>query len=127
MAFTPRAITIPGRTVQVGVNTFGPLAVPSGASEADFRVDRTQFLDPASSVNGVLEVSQDSGSTWQAQGTFGDHGGIPGTDPGDPPIADFYMLGLNLGDPTNVNRRVKLTLTVTGGPFVTSGGSVALR
>ena len=120
-------IQIPGRTVNVGVNVFGPVTIPTGVSQADFRVDRTQFLDPGATVQGVLEVSQNGGTNWTEQGRFGDSGGVPVSDPGDPPITDFYMLGINLGNPANNNRRVRLTLTVTGSAFTTSGGSVELR
>lgn len=55
-------------TYQAGTREWGPVAVPTGLSVLDVRVDRTDWTDAAARLAWTMELSPDAGATWYSLG-----------------------------------------------------------
>lgn len=122
-------IPIGSQTAPVGVTVIGPFSVPVNDSHFLLSLDAVAFnlLSPSSVITWKTELSQDNGVTWgsEASGTrAGNSGPLPVTADSD---GSKFIIATDLFNPTNPNRKMKLTLTVAGPVSVTtSGGSLVL-
>lgn len=101
-----------------GTYNFGPVDVPDDADAADFRIQsytaETPLIwpDVATGVEVAMECSID-GAPWGGMGGMAMNGG-PHTGKGGVVLAWVKGGG---GLPSGVNRRVRGTKSVTGGPL----------
>lgn len=113
---------IPGGTYQKGSANLGPAIVPVGLVFVRLEFDITLFTETDRAIAFSLEISYDNGITWrflagatQPGGTFVDDEGLRQTK-------GFFEA--RLPEPTNVARQVRGTITITGGVFLTLGGTL---
>jgi hypothetical protein len=117
----PGSVTFPQGTY--GPGTLAPFEqnVQGTLSTATFTYDIRQHTNPAVLVSIVVEWSDDGGSTWHPLGAFSRRGGPAGTTPGG--VAATTSV-LTITVPPAQPRRVRATITITGGSVVTSGSLV---
>ena len=97
-----------------------PVSVPVGLTRIRVEFDITTFLDPATEFNVVVERSRNgNGGPWELDFAFTRRGGPSFGDGGLPDTVCY--LQTDLPEPTNAQRRMRGTVTITGGVFVTSG------
>ena len=114
-------LTIPLTTLSDGVRSFGPAAVADSDKVTVLTVDRTpagglNSLTAATTIDLLVEQSDDGGVTWFLivdgiiQGGPVPQGKAP---PGTSQVACTFAPG--------TGRRVRATMTVTGGPVTMQG------
>lgn len=116
-------------TYGVGSIMTEPVAVPTGAMEVNFRLDRAQYLNPAVTADIFADLSLDGGLTWAstnpgpATGSFpigaGTVGGVVSDKRGL--FVRFSSLGTSMPQPTNPDRRIRIIVAIAGGPLTTMG------
>jgi hypothetical protein len=124
---TTQTFTIlPQGTYPVGTRTLPAANVPQGAISATLALSRAQWLDPAVKVSARFELSVDGGVTWSPDPSgqsVWPWGNFPLTfeSEGDPSGRGTSNVNGDLGDPTNPNRKIRGTVTISGGPLTTIG------
>ena len=116
---TFEAILVPEATYPTGVYEVPAVAVPTGYSVGYIRVSRDVWLDPETRAEWTIFLSQDAGSTWTLLSRGSATGGIK-VDPRTGLPNPFSKIGASLPQPANTNRRVKATVTISGGPITTT-------
>jgi len=112
-------------TLHAGVTNLPQRSVPLGATSFTITIDRTNWTDPALKLAISIEISLDGGVTWASDSAATYEGGpAPTPTPIQPNPVNQSVLTSDLGDPTNTNRMVRGTLTLTGGNLVTSGSLI---
>jgi hypothetical protein len=118
-------LTIPLTTLPDGARIFGPAAVADADTRVALTVDRTpagglNSLTAATSIDLLVEQSNDGGATW----FLIVDGSIPGgvqqafrQPPGTPATSDQITVTFAPG----TGRRARATMTVTGGPVAVQG------
>lgn len=113
-------IPIPSQVYPPGVIALPQTPVPVGIDRAHLTLDAVQWTDPQTLLSVQLWLSYDSGVTWLPGGG--------GTARGEPDRRGKTGLPLTTvafmwtwPEPDNPNRRVKGTLTLSGGSLQTSG------
>lgn len=105
------AVTILPAGTYTGSVVLGPMPIPAGATFVDVLIDRTNWTDQSTALNGAAEVSLDGGATWQSIGGIGAPGGA------------FVLRGklvtqgsasFGLPDAANANRQLRATMVCTG-------------
>ena len=102
-----------------GVNTYGPFNVAGSLSQATASLHITQHSDPGITLAVSIEISLDNGVTWQVMGGFTRNGGPVPIDQYGNPINNAVMIVMQ--PHTTGGRRIRLTMTITGGVINTSG------
>lgn len=119
-------VVLPAGTYPVGTRVLGPANVPVGTSEIELSLDGAAMTDPALHVAITLDLSLDSGVTWNNPHPQADpfpvgmtlDGGAKNRQGG---ALARYTIGTFLPDSTNPNRRVRATVVISGTPLTTSG------
>ncbi len=112
---------IPLGNYAAGSYNFGPIDIADSVTRCDFKVARCTTADPTIwplatvALSVQLEVSVDGGA-WVGQGGFSAVGGIANTKVGAE--ATHSIGGGNF--PAGVNRRVRGSVTITGGTLRSS-------
>lgn len=103
----------------------GPAAVPVGISNLSFTFDKTNWTDPAITLDIIVDISFDGGVTWNPQPDsvpfpygFTAEGG--GTDKFGNPLTAVTGAPSFVPQPQNAQRRVRATVIVAGGAIQTS-------
>jgi len=110
------------RNYQPGTYNIPSTAIPVGVTKVTMTLNRTNWTNPASKVAFFFERSPDGGATWLFEGAFTAEGGAV-TGP-DGTVATQTSATFSFPDPTNANRKVRGTLTVSGVAFKTDGSIV---
>lgn len=104
--------------------TVGPYSVPAGMSSFSLSADVSQAMGAGNSFDVGIERSIANGP-WQRFDGFGETGGYASDDPQT--CADTFWIA---GDgPTRYgfpSMRVRVVITVTGAPFVVTGGTLVV-
>lgn len=104
----------------------GPVALPTGASSISLSLLRctpsnlTIWPNASTTVALNADLSLDGGTTWQPWFTFTSQGGQV-TPEGGSTVAPTTYFTTSIPAPANANRKVRATLTITGGPLKTAG------
>jgi len=115
-------LTIPLTTLPNGVRVFGPANVADTDHQTVLTVDRTvtgglAFLTAATTIEVLVEQSNDGGTTW-FELVDGVLAGGPVADKGGGQLTQATV-GVSYGPGTG--RRTRATLTVAGGPVAVQG------
>ena len=123
--------TVPRGNFPAGVRQFGPFDVDPTIGHVLVQLDRTDWLDPAVKVAIRLDLSLDGGVTWSPDPAgqtvfpwapfpvnFTGQGGVL-TGPGGV-VRQFSEVSFDVPQVGNVNRKIRCTMTVTGGLLRTS-------
>jgi len=116
-------LTIPLTTLNTGAHTFGPATVADADKAAALTVDRTpagglNSLTAATSIDLLIEQSDDGGATWFLLVDGSIPGGAqPAFRGGGTATSDTIAVSFAPG----AGRRVRATMTVTGGPVAVQG------
>lgn len=105
------------RTYQPGAYDSQALNVPLGYSTFTLDIDRTDWLDPTIKVAGRIDLSLDGGQTWTLGYVAFTAEGGPLKPPSPLPGAldpNHTIVNSDLGDPSNANRQVRSSLTISG-------------
>jgi hypothetical protein len=127
----PIEVTIlPYAEYSEGVYETPAVNVPTGYTLGYIKINREEWLDPATRITWSIELSQDSGANWQTIVSAGSDGGLrlcPSSPvwrfnsccagPGAPLTCS--LVGTSLLQADNPNRQVRGTVTVIGGPVTT--------
>lgn len=119
-------VILPQATYPIGTRTVGPANVPQNATKVEMALDGAAMTDPALHVSMTLDLSLDNGATWNLPHPQVDPFPIGMTLDGGAlnrqglPLAT-YTLGTQLPDPTNANRKIRMTVTISGTPLTTQG------
>lgn len=120
---TGSIVAFPLNNYATGSRTTAPHTIPGQISTVTFAVARCTTADPtiwpnqSTTLEAILEVSEDGGATWNPHGSFTAEGGIaPGRFGGEAAESSgvFPFPGLASVD-------ARLTLTVAGGPLRSFG------
>jgi hypothetical protein len=112
-------------TYPPGVYEIPATVVPTGYTVGYVRLSRAAWTDPTTRVDWVSQLSQDSGASWEVLVSGGARGGVVIDASTELPRA-YSTIGAILPQPANAGRRIKATVTISGGP-VTSSVSVELQ
>ena len=102
-----------------GIRTFGPVAIPLNLASVKIDFDVAAHLDPLVELRMAIEISFDSGGTWRDFFGFTRFGGIGHEDDGSVSLVAYRRT--SIPQPTNPQRRLRGTFTLTGGSLTTSG------
>lgn len=103
--------TFPNRRYNQGVDTFGPVAVPVGASQLTLKATRDAWPQIGSEIIQVIaQMSFDGGNTWIDWGGFGAYGGDAIQRDGS--IAPESTFNIALPDSQNPQRQLRGRVTV---------------
>lgn len=120
---TATTILMAPQTWAEGTRTSADLDVAQGATVAKLAVDVTSMTDTSNSMELLLEVSADSGQTWQTWGPYIFHGKT--LRPGGP-AQRLSNCEIPLFDSANRNRKLRGTVVLRG-PSVDTGATIEIR
>jgi hypothetical protein len=107
------AAAAPGSTIHVGTPvSYGPVAIPQGANLMDLHFDVSTWLITSDSLVIVSQISFDGGVTWNDLISINRPGGATGDDGITVELVAGYSVSLQ--QPSNANRQIKGTATVSG-------------
>jgi hypothetical protein len=121
-----KTVVLPQGTYPVGTRVIGPFTVVTGATEYSFSFDKTNWQDPAVTVDVMFDLSLDGGATWNNPhpavdpfpcGFTAEGGGL---DKHGVSYADVTFSVL-IPQPQNTQRRLRANVIIAGGPLTTSG------
>lgn len=107
-------------SIASGTQSFGPTSFPDGDERVVMRLKRFTtltplfWLDAATQLTGEVDISYDSGTSWQHVCTFTSAGGLF-VGPGGVEATEMFVVCDILRQP---NRQVRGRITVTNGPLV---------
>lgn len=123
----PGTTTIPLTTLQNGTTVFGPANVNNNDTQSVLTVDRTpagglNSLTSATTIDFLVEQSNDGGATWFLIVDGLVTGGlIPAQPPPKGPGGNATSSTVGASYAPGTSRRVRATMTVTGGPVTVQG------
>ena len=94
-----------------GTRSFGPVAVPVGATSVECEVSRSDLLDPTVGIAWALMLSLDGGTSWWPWGGAGTIGGAQLDALGQPITQSTYRV--EVPEPENLVRQIEGTVTVS--------------
>jgi hypothetical protein len=112
--------TYPEGTYEVPMVT-----IPTGYTSGHLKLTRGAWVNPAACATWHVYVSLDSGTTWLEPHLAGRACGGVTTSPGTGGPSAYNMVGTELPQPTNPNRRFRGTVVVSGAPVTTAVYAVA--
>ena len=88
------------------------VTLPVGVQYVKLALDVTDMTDPAQIVLFDAELSFDGGATWKPERASFQGGPIKNLATRVPPFVSYHEF--HFPEPTNANRRVRVTMTVAG-------------
>ena len=101
------------------------MAVPVGVFSVRLEIDISLFTSTSRAIRFLLEISYDDGVTWRTLAGFTIPGGSFVDDDGAPLLTAYLETGFP--DTLNTKRKVRGTVTITGGIFRTTGGVLIVK
>lgn len=124
-----RQVPLPiNKELQIGAATWLPgaetyfLDLPVGADRVAILLDSTQHLNPAVTVVFSTRISFDNRQTWTVGPSVTRVGGVFSND--GVIETSFRMILTDIGQPTNQNRWIEVSRQITGGSFISAGGTI---
>lgn len=103
--------TFPNRRYNQGVDTFGPVSIPVGATKLTLRATRDGWPDTGAEVIQIMaRLSLNGGNTWVDWAGFGTYGGDARQRDGS--IAAESTMVIDLPDPQNPQRQLRGVITI---------------
>jgi hypothetical protein len=106
-------VVAPMGVYSVGEYTILPVAIPAEYTKGYIKIDRTQWLNPASHINWLITLSQDGGETWTDLSGASAVGGIIINPLTGQPRTEATIWA-PLAQPENANRQIRATIVVSG-------------
>ena len=100
--------------------TISSITVPTGLTTFKFSIARANWTNVNAILTITIDVSFDSGVTWQNWGGFKSHGGTVVNQDNGLTATESYITA-QIGQPTNAGRRVRGTIVISGASINASG------